>query len=563
MKENSKPTLLWMHFKLSHGPSYCGRWGHRPRCAAPVSVPTNRQQFEMYPILFLAILFFTLANTPVFAQDAVVSQPGHSLKLLKTSNNKPRNVIFILTDDHRYDAFGFLKAQSFIKTPNLDRLAQGGAYLPNAFVTTSLCSPSRASILTGLYAHKHKVVDNQNPVPGGLIFYPQYLQQIGYETALVGKWHMGGDHDEPQRGFDYWVSFKGQGSYLPEKNGLNVNGKHVVQKGYITDELTDYALDFLKNRNKQKPFMLYLSHKAVHADFIPAERNKGMFKNYSFNPPLTMQTGKHIGAPMWLQNQRNSWHGVDFPYHSNLDIGEYYKRYAETLYGVDESVGRILDYLKQQGLLESTLIIYMGDNGFQFGEHGIIDKRTAYEASMRVPMLAYCPELIKPGTVVKEVVANIDIAPTILDAAGLKAPDYMDGKSFLPFLEGKKQPWRDGLLYEYYWERNFPQTPSMYAVRGSRYKYIHYYGIWDTDELYDLQHDPLETRNLIRNKEDQGIVTKMNKELFELLKDSQGMYIPLNADRGGQSNLRNEYGSPAASFPSYLMQEDTLSTENK
>ena len=340
-----------------------------------------------------------------------------------------------------------------------------------------------------------------------------------------------------------------------------MNGKHVAQQGYITDELTGYALTFLENRNKKKPFMLYLSHKGVHADFIPAERNKAKFKNYSFNLPLTMQTGKHAGAPMWLQNQRNSWHGVEFPYHSSLDIGEYYKRYAETLYGVDESVGRIMDYLKEQGLLESTLIIYMGDNGFQFGEHGIIDKRTAYEASMRVPMLAYCPELIKPGTVVKEVVANIDIAPTILEASGLKAPDYMDGKSFLPFLEGRKQAWRDGLLYEYYWERNYPQTPTMHAVRGSQYKYIHYTGIWDTDELYDLQNDPLETRNLIRSKDRQDVVKKMNNQLFRLLEDSQGMYIPLNPDKGEQADLRYEHGSPAASFPSYLMREDTISTK--
>lgn len=508
---------------------------------------------------YMMVMISLVCGLAVFAQDAPVSQPRHSLKLLKEPGGKPRNIIFILTDDHRYDALGFLKAQPFIKTPNLDRLAEGGAYLQNAFVTTSLCSPSRATILTGLYAHKHKVVDNNNPVPGDLVFYPQYLQQIGYQTAMVGKWHMGGDHDDPQRGFDYWVSFKGQGSYLPEKNGLNVNGKHVPQKGYITDELTDYALDFLKSRDLKKPFMLYLSHKGVHADFIPADRDKGMSRGDKFNPPLTMQTGTHKGAPMWLQNQRNSWHGVEFPYHSSLDIGEYYKRYAETLYGVDESVGRILDYLKGQGLLESTLIIYMGDNGFQFGEHGIIDKRTAYEASMRVPMLAYCPQLIKPGTVVKEVVANIDVAPTILDAAGLRAPDYMDGKSFLPFLEGKTQSWRDGLLYEYYWERNYPQTPTIHAIRGSRFKYIHYTGIWDTDELYDLQNDPLETRNLIRDRAYQEVVKKMNHQLFQQLEDSKGMYIPLNPDRGQQSNLRYEYGSPAADFPSYLMRGDSLS----
>ncbi|MDI3318360.1 sulfatase family protein [Pinibacter soli] len=492
---------------------------------------------------------------PLFmlAQNGVVQQPKGSLALQKIAGAKPRNIIFILTDDHRYDALGFLKAQTFIQTPNLDKLAGGGAYLKNAFVTTSLCSPSRASILTGLYAHKHKVVDNNNPVGTDLVFYPQYLQQIGYQTAMIGKWHMGGDHDDPQRGFNYWVSFKGQGSYLPEANGLNVNGKHVAQKGYITDELTDYAIDFLKNRDKNKPFMLYLSHKGVHADFVPAARNKGMFKDYTFVAPLTMTPGSLTDAPMWLQNQRNSWHGVEFPYHSSLDIGEYYKRYAETLYSVDESVGRVLDELKQEGLLNSTLIVYMGDNGFQFGEHGLIDKRTAYEASMRVPMLAYCPDLIKPGTVVDNVVANIDVAETLLDAAGLKAPSYMDGVSFLPLLQGKQTNWRRGLLYEYYWERNYPQTPTIHALRGDRYKYIHYTGIWDTDELYDLQNDPQEAKNLIRDPAYKEVVKQMNKDMFDELKKRDGMYVPLYPDNGEPNNLRNKSGSKVAEFPDYLL----------
>jgi len=506
----------------------------------------------------LSTLAFLLAGPAAFSQNAVVQQPKGSLKLQKVPVDKPRNVIFIIVDDQRYDALGFLKSQTFIQTPNLDRLAAGGAYLPNAFVTTSLCSPSRASVLTGLYAHKHKVIDNQHPVSKDLVFYPQYLQQLGYQTAMIGKWHIGGNFDDPQRGFDYWVSFKGQGSYLPNRNGLNVNGKRVPQKGYITDELTDYALDFLKSRNKNKPFMLYLSHKATHSNFIPAERHKGMFKDHRFIPPVTMEIGKHEGAPMWLQNQRNSWHGAEFPYHSSLNIAEYYKSYAETLYGVDENVGRLIDYLKENGMLESTLIIYMGDNGFQFGEHGLIDKRTAYEASMRVPMVAYCPELIKPGTVVDEVVANIDIAPTILEAAGAKAPDYMDGKSFLPFLEGKKAPWRTGLLYEYYWERNFPHTPTIHALRGSRYKYIHYYGLWDTDEFYDLQEDPLETKNLIHSAELRDTIRKMNRQLFDILEKTGGMYIPLYPDSGGQHNLRYEYGSPAASFPSYMKRDSTV-----
>jgi N-acetylglucosamine-6-sulfatase len=260
---------------------------------------------------------------------------------------------------------------------------------------------------------------------------------------------------------------------------------------------------------------------------------------------------------MWVQNQRNSWHGVDYPYHSDLDIGQYYKRYAETLLGVDESVGRVMDYLKQKGQLESTLIVYMGDNGFHFGEQGLIDKRTAYEASMRVPMIAHCPELFKAGTTVREVVANIDIAPTLLDAAGLQAPDHLDGRSFLPLALGEQVPWRETLLYEYYWERNFPQTPTIHALRGDRYKYIHYHGIWDTDELYDLKTDPGESKNLIRSPEHQQVVKQMNGQLFETLRQTAGMYIPLYPDRGSQQNKRHPDRSKAAEFPDHLLGEPT------
>lgn len=518
-----------------------------------MNVFTKRKSPELLVSICLAafgILLCPFSN----AQSITLSQPKHSLKLEKTKGAKPRNIVFILTDDHRYDALGFLKSQTFIETPNLDKLAAEGAYLQNAFATTSLCSPSRASILTGLFAHKHRVVDNNNPVSTDLVFFSQYLQNAGYQTALIGKWHMGGNFDDPQRGFNYWVSFKGQGTYLPTKNGLNVNGKKVPQKGYITDELTDYAIDFLDHRDKNKPFMLYLSHKGVHADFLPAERDKGRAAGKTFVPPPSMQRGSHQGAPMWVQNQRNSWHGIEFPYHSMLDIGEYYKRYAETLYGVDSSVGRVMQYLKDNGLDENTLVMYMGDNGFVFGEQGLIDKRTAYETSMRVPMLVRSPGQVKPGTVVKQVVANIDVAETLLDAAGLKAPTYMDGASFLPLLEGKEISWRTGLLYEYYWERNYPQTPTLHALRGDRYKFIHCQGIWDTDELYDLKEDPHEMVNLIRSPAHQEIIKNMREDMFKQLQESGGMYIPMYPDAGNQSIKRNEYGSPAAEFPSYLKQ---------
>ncbi len=487
----------------------------------------------------------------IAAMAALLSVPakagdGPDLKLAKVEGARPRNIVFVLADDHRYDAIGFM-GHPFLETPNLDALAKGGAHVRNAFVTTALCSPSRASILTGLYAHRHKIVDNNTLEPPGTRTFPQYLQAAGYETAFVGKWHMGGESDEPRAGFDRWVSFRGQGTYPPNRNGLNVDGARVEQEGYITDELTDYALDWLAGRDGSKPFFLYLSHKAVHSEFIPADRHKGRYDGKPVPVPKSLDTFE--GRPTWVKNQRNSWHGVEFPYHSGLDVDAYYRRYCETLLAVDDSIGRLLAHLRERRLLESTLVVYMGDNGFAFGEHGLIDKRTAYEESMRVPMLAHCPEIIPAGTVVEQVVANLDVAPTFLEAAGLRAPEGLDGRSFLPLLRGEPTEWRDALLYEYYWERNFPHTPTTFALRTNRYKYIHYYGIWDTDEIYDLRDDPLEMRNLIADPARRDDVTRLNRRLFAELDRTGGMAIPLYPDRGGSMNLRREGGSPAADFP--------------
>jgi N-acetylglucosamine-6-sulfatase len=479
--------------------------------------------------------------------------------LARVAGVAPRSVVFILADDHRYDAMSFM-GHPIVRTPGIDRIAKRGVHLRNAFVTTALCSPSRATILTGLYAHQHKVVDNNTPVPPGTTFFPQYLQRAGYQTALVGKWHMGGDDGGPQPGFDHWVSFKGQGSYLPSADGLNVNGKPVPQKGYITDELTDYALDWLKARDRSRPFFLYLSHKGVHndyiaatrsSDFIPAERHRGMFENAVFTPPKSMSFPPEQEAlrPRWVRDQRSSWHGVDFPYHSTLDVGRFFKRYAETLAGVDDSVGRVLDYLQQEKLLDQTLVVYMGDNGFAFGEHGLIDKRTAYEESMRVPMVMQCPELFDGGRAVDEVVANLAVAPTILSAAGLTPPAEMLGASLLPIARGERVPWRTEFLYEYYWERNFPQTPTVFALRADRYKFIRYHGLWDVDELFDLQADPLEMTNLAYEKDQAERVRQMSARLFALLAETDGTAIPLYPDRGQVIGLRAPGAEKAAPFP--------------
>lgn len=504
----------------------------------------------------MKILRVLLSGT--FAMAAVVQ--------LQAASPAHRNLVFILTDDHRHDAMGFL-GHPFLETPHLDSLARNGAYLKHAFVTTALCSPSRASILTGQYAHRHGVVDNNNPVRPDLVFFPQLLQKGGYKTGFFGKWHMGGESDLPQRGFDKWVSFRGQGEYWPDRRGtsyakeleqrpgmkLNVDGQLVPQNGYITDELTDHALDWVKSLPKEQPFFLYLSHKAVHAEFVPAERHAGRYANQPL--PIPASRTNHTHAPMWVRNQRNSWHGVDFAYHSDLDIAAYYRRYCETLLAVDESVGRVLAMLRERGQLEDTLVVYMGDNGFAFGEHGLIDKRTAYEWSMRVPLLMQCPSAIKAGTVVTQLVANIDIAPTLLEAANVPAPANVDGRSFLPLTRGESPAWRTELLYEYFWEKNFPQTPTLHALRGDRYKYVHVHGLWDLDELYDLQSDPGETQNLIFSEPHKPIVRQMNERLFAVLKETGGMFIPLQPDRGGSQNLRREGGAKPATFPPELLRQ--------
>ena len=492
----------------------------------------------------------------IWLASAVFAQSD--FKLPKIPNSKQYNIIYILLDDQRYDAMSFLRGQEFLQTPNMDAIAANGVYLPNAFVTTALCSPSRASILTGQYAHRHQVVDNDSPLPPGLTFFPQYLQKVGYETAFIGKWHMGGGSDSPRPGFDKWVSFLNQGHYLPHKDGLNVDGKHLEQKGYITDDLNEYAINWLKGRSARKPFMLYLSHKAVHAEFIPAERHRGKFDKEEFTEPKTQDPDNVFDAPMWVRNQRNSWHGVDFPYHweqGELNIGDYYKRYAETLLAVDEGIGEIVKLLKEKGIYENTLIAVMGDNGFAFGEHGLIDKRTAYEESMRVPLVMQLPALFRRGTKVEEVVANIDIAPTFLELAGLRQSSEMDGKSYLPLLKGAKIPWRENLLYEYYWEYAFPQTPTMHALRGSRFKYINYYGLWDINELYDLQNDPLESRNLINLPEYRKVAEDMRRQLYEILEKTHGMSIPLKANRWGTQNKRREDLAQPAEFPPSMIKK--------
>ncbi|WP_340104743.1 sulfatase family protein [Rhodohalobacter sp. 8-1] len=442
---------------------------------------------------------------------------------LSFAQQQPKNVIFILADDHRYDYMSFHpNSPDFLETPAMDRMAEEGAHLANAFVSTSLCSPSRASILTGQYPFRHGVVDNHNIMPEGTAMIGESLQQAGYQTGYFGKWHIGGDHDNPKPGFDRWVSFRGQGVYYNPT--LNIDGERDDYEGYITDILTDYTIDWLDEIDRDQPFFAYLSHKAVHAEFEPSQRHEGEYADAYIPQPQSMKNieSNYEGKPDWVREQRYSWHGVDYMYHNRDDhpkhLDEIITRYSESLLAVDESVARVIEYLENEGLAEETLVIYMGDNGFMLGEHGLIDKRQAYEESMRVPMLAWAPGMIEPGTVIEENVMNIDMSPTWLDLAGGSMPEdhALDGQSFLPLLRGEQiDDWRSTFVYQYFWEHSFPHTPTTYAIRGDRYKYIYYHGVWDKNELYDLETDPNEMHNLIDVPEHQERVQQMRQEMFD------------------------------------------------
>jgi arylsulfatase A-like enzyme len=476
----------------------------------------------------------------------------------------PRNIVFILVDDLRYDGMGFLQPE--VETPSIDQLARGGAYFPNTYVTTSLCSPSRATILTGQTTGNHRVVDNNNSSEEGLVFFPSYLQRAGYQTAFIGKWHMGQRSDEPRPGFDKWVSFLGQGQYFPRGgNALNVDGRHVPQKGYITDELTDYAMEWLqKERDPNKPFFVYLSHKAVHTDPLPAPRHAHQYDETEFRIPASAANTpeNYRGKPMWVYNQRNTWHGIDFPYNTDMNMSEYLKGYYATLSAVDDGVGRLLDYLRDSGLERNTMIVFTSDNGFLIGDHGLIDKRNAYEGSIRIPMVVYAPGLVPAGVTNPGRIRTLDFAPTFLDLAHVARPPQFEGESALPLMSGEVAPkdWHPGdFVYEYYWEWNFPMTPTTFAIERDRVKYIQYHGVYDLEELYDLDKDPDEMHNVIDDPSYLQTKIALRKALFDQLADSEGRHAVPFTERFSRGVVRRDReGTGAAPFP-----EDWLVEPNR
>ncbi len=501
----------------------------------------------LHILLAGTMAFATPFTPPIAAKEAPVTSPQQT--------RRPRNIIFILVDDLRYDGMGFL--QPNIRTPYIDKLARGGSYFPNTVVTSSLCSPSRASILTGQSARNHGVVDNNSSSEDGLTFFPKYLQQAGYQTGFFGKWHMGNDNDRPRPGFDKWVSFKGQGVYNPAPGiTINVDGTSVPQNTYITDELTDYAMHWLeKERAPGKPFFLYLSHKAVHSDPIPPNRYAHQYDATKFTLPASAANTpeNYAGKPMWVYNQRNTWHGIDFFYNTDMKMTDYLKNYYATLSGVDDSVGRVMAWLKKEHLEKETLVVFTSDNGYLIGDHGLIDKRNAYEPSVRVPIVVYEPGTVPAGVTNAGRIRNLDFAPTFLDLAGVPRPPQFEGRSAWPIINGSIKPadWKpQDFIYEYYWEWTFPMTPGTFAITRGNLKYIQYYGIYDTDELYDLVNDPDEMHNLIDDPRHAIDKAVLRKALFDQLASINGRHvIPYTQRLSTGAVRRDRDGTGAAPFP--------------
>ena len=402
------------------------------------------------------------------------------------------NVVFVITDDQRWDAMG-CAGHPFLKTPNMDRIAREGAMFTNAFVTTPLCSPARSSFLTGQYVHTTGVKGNgpaMNAISHQLVTFPKLLKDAGYESAYVGKWHMGND-DARRPGFDRWVSFKGQGVYVDPV--LNVDGKEEKKEGYVTDIISDYAVDFI-NAEHAKPFVLYVAHKAVHGPFRAADRHADAYANEPI-PRAPSVKDDLSGKPVLLRDLKDAKNDQRIKPDGPTDAGP--RGQTRCILSVDEGLGRILDALDQKKLADNTIVIFTSDNGFFWGEHRLADKRAAYEESIRVPLLMRYPKLIKPGTKQPEMALNVDIAPTLLQLAGAEIPKNMHGKSLVPIFEGKLGLWRTAALFEYFTEPGFPRVPDWQAIRTPRWKYIRYPEFAGAEELYDLENDPYEMKNLI------------------------------------------------------------------
>ena len=454
---------------------------------------------------------------------------------------KQPNFIVILIDDLRFDEFG-AGGHPYMETPHIDRLAHEGAIFERAFHTTPICSPNRASIMTGQYASRHGIIDNvaRDAMSHRLPNYHLALQKLGYETAHIGKWHMGND-GKPRPGYDRWVSFDGHGRLSDPK--LNADGTYEQRSGYITDLLNAEALQFLKKK-RDRPFSLFLAHKAVHPDaeqaadgtikldgYLPAPRHRDLYRGRVFPKTPNMLPPDEVAKskPAWreafeLKKSEKSRALLD-ALHAGSQ--EEIRLRAAMMASVDEGVGEILASLEKSGELNKTFILFLGDNGYFFGEHGLgPERRFAYEAGIRSPFVIRFPPLVKKQTR-KELVICQDIAPTLLELAGGKPGEHIQGRSLVPLFRGKRQ-WRKSILIEYWAEQAMPWLVGMTykAVRTDRYKYIRWLNRsrnGELDELYDLERDPWELKNLAANRAATPVKTKLQRELKRLVAEANGL----------------------------------------
>lgn len=439
------------------------------------------------------------------------------------------NVLFVLCDDIRWNALS-CAGHPAIQTPNIDRVAREGVRFENMFCTTSLCSPSRASILTGLYAHTHGVVNNFTELPTTHPHWAQRLRDEGYTTAYLGKWHMGEDNDAPRPGFDFFATHKGQGKYFDTE--WNVNGKRVgAIKGYYTTTVTDMALDWLQRDHDGKPWALCIGHKAPHSFYFPEEKYAHRFDAVRVPYPAT--AFQLDDKPAWIKERLHTWHGIYGPLfewrkkfpddrpEAVKDFENMVHAYWGTILSVDDSVGRLYAWLEKTRQLDNTIIVFMGDNGLLEGEHGMVDKRTAHEASLRIPLIVRYPQLGR-GKLIAPQALTIDVAPSLLELCGATPLANIHGRSWVKLVQGGDPAWRKAWFYEYNYEKQFPYTPNVRALRTDSRKYIRYpHGDGSPDrhmaELYDVQNDPDEHHNLINNPRYSAEVPQLRAELARLM----------------------------------------------
>ena len=481
----------------------------------------------------------------------------------KKEEPKRPNIIFMMTDDHTTQAMSCYGG-NLIQTPNMDRIANEGLRFDNCYAVNALSGPSRACILTGKFSHENGFTDNASTFNGDQQTFPKLLQQAGYQTAMIGKWHL---ITEPQ-GFDFWSILSGQheqGDYY-DPDFLEM-GKPAVEKGYATDIITDKAINFLEHRDKSKPFCMMLNFKAPHRSWEPDSCYMNLYDDVEFPYPetfnddystreLTMdksmaKISKHLSrgdlkmqAPEGLTQEEKDkwlWYGgsgenqfwTPDPNMSETELKKwkfqrYIKDYCRCVKSVDDQVGNVIAYLKKNNLFDNTIIIYMGDQGFYLGENGLYDKRWMYETSLQMPCLISYPAKIKAGTKIDDITLNIDMAPTLLDFAGLSIPEDMQGESFKGLLldhDNAAKDWRKSMYYQYFEYPKWHRVQPHYGIRTERYKLIHFYYDIDVWEFYDLQKDPKELVNCYNNPEYKDIISELHTRLDEMVKKYDGLSL--------------------------------------